>query len=112
MCETQFQYSVILNSCVSAQESSKPALLTFSSPQMVMHSILASRIFFNLRETSRREQSKSVDTPLTEFHATHQDSSGFSSSLGVSTSSSGAGAAKAIDTTGVIEITRECAVQV
>ena len=57
----------------------------------------------------------SVDTPLTEFqfYAIHQDSSGSNSSIGVSTPSSArVGATQAINTTGVIEITRECAIQV
>ena len=78
---------------------------------MVMHSILASRIFFNLRETTRREQGLSLPTPLTEFRATPQESSGFSSSLGSSSSSSGIDPTKVIDTTRTIDITGERVVQ-
>jgi len=51
-----------------------------NSPQMVTHSILASRIFFNLRETSKREQQNTLLITLTEFHAIPQTSSGLSSS--------------------------------
>ncbi|KAF8551285.1 hypothetical protein OG21DRAFT_1512951 [Imleria badia] len=82
-----------------------------NSPQMVMHSILASRIFFNLRETTRGEQRNTIATPLTDFRAAPQGSSGFSSSLGSSSSSSGIDPTKTIDTTRVMGISRERAVQ-
>lgn len=87
----QVQYASILNSFVSSLE--KPRNLpcwpaAFRSLQMVMHSILASRIFFNLRETTRREEGDSPSIPLSEFHANSQQSSGFSSSMGTSSSSS------------------------
>lgn len=81
-----------------------PALLmspVSRSPQMVMHSILASRIFFNLRETTRREQVNMLPITLTDFRAPAQGSSGFSSSLGSSSSSGG------IDLDKVIDIRRE-----
>jgi len=82
-----------------------------NSPQMVMHSILASRIFFNLRETIQQEQRISVVTPLTEFHATAQGSSGFSSTLGTSSPSSrNIELAESVHTIRVIGITTRKAV--
>ncbi|KAG9316000.1 hypothetical protein JVU11DRAFT_3660 [Chiua virens] len=63
----------------------------FNSPQMVMHSILASRIFFNLRETNRREQESQLSATLTEFRAAPQTASDtfFSDSAGSSSSRGG-----------------------
>lgn len=78
---------------------------------MVMHSILASRIFFNLRETARREQINTLPTTLTVFHAAPQGSSGLSSSLGNSNTSDGIDPTQRMDTTRVIDITREPVVQ-
>lgn len=73
---------------------------------MIMHNILASRIFFNLRETSRGEQRNTLATPLTEFHASAQEFSGISSSFGSSSSSGGIDPTKTIHTERVIEISR------
>ncbi|KAG9316003.1 hypothetical protein JVU11DRAFT_3664 [Chiua virens] len=50
---------------------------TLNSPQMVLHSILASRIFFNLRETSQQEQENQLAITLSEFHAAPQTSDAF-----------------------------------
>ena len=76
---------------------------------MAMHSILASRIFFNLRETGRREQKDTPPITLTEFHATPQTSSALSGSfkLGNSSTSSGIDPTQTVDTTRVIDITGE-----
>jgi len=44
----------------------------FNSLQMVAHSILTSRIFFNLRETMRWDQRSTPSIPLSDFHAAPQ----------------------------------------
>ncbi|KAG9316658.1 hypothetical protein JVU11DRAFT_2712 [Chiua virens] len=84
-------FSVINAICV--QYSDIP-----NSLQLVLHSILASRIFFNLRETSRQVQENPLPMTLSEFHAEPQTSDAFShNSMGNSSSSGGIN----------IEVTRE-----
>lgn len=106
----QIQYSDILNSLVPSQETVIPALLmspVSRSPQMVMHSILASRIFFNLRETTRREQVNMLPITLTDFRAPAQGSSGSSGSSGFSSSLGSSSSSGGIDLDKVIDIRRE-----
>jgi len=89
----------VINAVVTLVRSSD----VLNSPQMVLHSILASRVFFNLRETTRREQESSLSITLSEFRVATQGSSGFNSSL--ATSSGVAVDPKAVDNTRVTDIT-------
>lgn len=53
------------------------------SAQMVLHTILACRIFFNLRDTARQEEAVMLSTSLSEFRAAPQGSNGFGNTEGV-----------------------------
>jgi hypothetical protein len=63
----KISYDEMMDVCVIIQSGQHEVLMCHDRPQLVIHSVLASRVLFNLRRSDREEMEGSTVIPLETF---------------------------------------------